>query len=551
MLLQKKSIEQSSRLARAVGLVFAGCIPLLLALVCATAEQQPGHPATSAAWRIGGKVVDARSGQALARCVVEINPSNERTQSLSTVTGEDGQFVFAGLELGKYRLTAGRPGYLTQAYEEHESFSTAIAVGPDLKSEGLNFNLMPQAIFSGTVTDETGEPIRGAQVRLFEDQKQGGLPSIQGRKMAMTDDRGMYEIAKISPANYYLAVSGRPWYSRGVGAFIDPGQVTELDSTLDVAYPTTYYPNAIDSEDATPIPVKGGEHIQMNMTLTAQPAMRLRVPLPQGNQGGYTASLVQYIFGEPEQSLGIQSMKNGFLEISGVLPGRYEVTLQPLGGVPQSERTHFSAEFAAGATELREDSSLGEGTVTGKVISLEGKIPAGHVVLMSTHPRGQYVAEINQAGEFSTSVPAGEYEIAGRIPQYYLAAISSPNASVKGRILQVKAGAAAKLEIVAGTGYGQIDGWAELSRHRVSGVMILLAPEDAKDNRILFRRDQSDSDGSFSLLRVIPGRYRLLAIERGWEMEWADPKVLDVFEKKSIPIVIHANDSLTETVEVQ
>jgi hypothetical protein len=98
------------------------------------------------------------------------------------------------------------------------------------------------------------------------------------------------------------------------------------------------------------------------------------------------------------------------------------------------------------------------------------------------------------------------------------------------------------------------DGWAESAgqrSQRVSGVMILLAPEDAKDNHILFRRDQSDSDGSFSLLRIIPGRYRLLAIANGWELEWADPKVLDAFQKKSIPIVIHANEKLKETVEVQ
>ena len=528
-------------------------IPLLLALVCATAAQQQGHPASSSSgtWRIGGKVVDARNGQALARCVVEINPSPDRTQSLSTMTGEDGQFVFAGLELGKYRLTAGRPGYLTQAYEEHENFSTAIAVGPGLKSEGLIFNLMPQAVFSGMVTDETGEPIRGAQVRLFGDQDRD-LPSMRGRNMAMTDDRGIYEIAKISPANYYLAVSARPWYARGAGAVIDPSQPTELDSTLDVAYSTIYYPNATDSDEATPIPVKGGEHIQMNMTLTAQPAMRLRLPLPQGDHGGYAASLTQFIFGEPEQvGTSMQSTQDGFLEISGVLPGRYEVTLEQLGGRPQSESKHFTADVAAGTTELREESGAGEGTVTGKVISLEGKIPAGSMVLMSNHPRRQYTGEINQAGEFSISVPAGEYEIAGRIPQYYLAAISSPNASVKGRILQVKTGAVAKLELVAATGYGQIDGWAELAGQRVSGVMILLAPEDAKDNHILFRRDQSDSDGSFSLLRIIPGHYRLLAIANGWDLEWADPGVLDVFEKKSIPIVIHASEKLKGTVEVQ
>ena len=130
------------------GRTLLGVASLVLTLVCATAAQQQEPPAssTSATWRISGKVVDARSGQALARCVVGISPSQERTQSVSTVTGEDGQFVFAGLELGKYRLTATRRGYLTQSYQQHESFSTAIAAGPNLKSEGLIFNLMPQAV---------------------------------------------------------------------------------------------------------------------------------------------------------------------------------------------------------------------------------------------------------------------------------------------------------------------------------------------------------------------------------------------------------------------
>ena len=90
----------------------------------------------------------------------------------------------------------------------------------------------------------------------------------------------------------------------------------------------------------------------------------------------------------------------------------------------------------------------------------------------------EYTAEINQAGEFSVKVPEGEYEIVCCIPQNYLAAISSPNASVKGRMLQVKAGAVAKLQIVAGTGYGQIDGWSELAGQRVSGVVTPAAPED-------------------------------------------------------------------------
>ena len=81
--------------------------------------------------------------------------------------------------------------------------------------------------------------------------------------------------------------------------------------------------------------------------------------------------------------------------------------------------------------------------------------------------------------------------------------------------------------------------------------MVLLAPEDAKDNQTLFRRDQSDSDGTFLLSNVIPGRYRLLAIEEGWDLNWADPNVLAAYLQKGIRIQVRAHDKLQQPVEVQ
>jgi hypothetical protein len=81
--------------------------------------------------------------------------------------------------------------------------------------------------------------------------------------------------------------------------------------------------------------------------------------------------------------------------------------------------------------------------------------------------------------------------------------------------------------------------------------MVLLAPENAKDNQILFRRDQSDSDGTFLLSSIVPGRYRLLAIDDGWELDWADPNVLAAYLKKSITVQVHARDKFKQTVEVQ
>ncbi len=523
----------------------------LVGLACAAAGAQ-------SSFTMSGKVVDGRSGQPVARCVVEINPTTQRTASLSVMTGDDGHFVFRGLAAGKYQLSAAHRGYLTQSYQAHESFSTAVAVGPGLASDDLLFPLTPQSIVYGIVTDEAGDPIRRARVRLFADRGQDGIRSTLSRQGTTTDDLGKYELAEIPPGNYYLAVTAQPWYAHGVGElhFVEPPQARAADeapdSALDVAYPTTFYPNATDSGEATPIPLRGGEHLEMNMTLNAQHALRLRVPVPHVEGGNFNITLAQSIFGIPETvTTGIQANQDGVLEIDGVLPGRYDVTLQLFGNTPNAGPTHFSADVAAGATTFSEAETVDEVTVTGKVSGLEGKVPQAGIALLSRHPQHNYYAQLDDSGGFSVKVPPGDYEVIGHIPRNYLARVASENAPVHGRMLEVKSGASPTLAIAAGTGYGTIEGFVTSGSQRPGGVMVLLAPEDAKDNQILFRRDQSDSDGSFSLNNIIPGRYRLLAIDQGWDLAWNDSNVLSAFVSKSIPIQVHEGEKQKQLVEVQ
>jgi hypothetical protein len=449
--------------------------------------------------------------------------------------------------VGKYALTAAHSGYITQSYQQHDDFSTAIAVGSAVPSEGLVFPLMPQAIVYGTITDEAGDPVRRAQAKLFQDQDSNGTRTTRQRQLVQTDDRGVYEIPNIAPGNYYLAVTAQPWYAHGVIR----GGDGESPSSLDVAYPTTFYAEATESDDATPIPVKGGERIEINMNLSPQHGMHLRLPVPVKERDGYNVALQQSVFGEMEPvALGEQVMGNGVLEIDGVLPGHYEVTLSRFGP-DASMATHFATDVASGATELREEATVPDVSVTG-LVTFAGKRPVSSgISLVGRHPRRDYAAHLNDAGEFEMMVAPGEYEVIGQMQNYYLARIVSPNAQVKGRMLQVKAGSAVKLEIEAGTGFSHVDGVVASRGYGVGGVMVVLVPEDARDNQILFRRDQSDSDGTFSLDNVIPGRYRLLAIQDGWDLEWADPNVLSAFLKKSIPLQIHADEKLQQEVEMQ
>ena len=49
--------------------------------------------------------------------------------------GTDGSFMFTQIRAGRYVLMARRKGYVEQMYLQHEQFTTAILVGPDLNTK--------------------------------------------------------------------------------------------------------------------------------------------------------------------------------------------------------------------------------------------------------------------------------------------------------------------------------------------------------------------------------------------------------------------------------
>jgi hypothetical protein len=100
----------------------------------------------------------------------------------------------------------------------------------------------------------------------------------------------------------------------------------------------------------------------------------------------------------------------------------------------------------------------------------------------------------------------------------------------------------------------QIEGFATQNGKGVSGVLVVLVPKDPVANQAEFKRDQSDSDGSFSL-SAFSGDYTVVAIQDGSDLAWKRADVIQRYLAAGIPVTVTDQSEqitkLTATVPVQ
>ncbi|HKF20982.1 MAG TPA: carboxypeptidase-like regulatory domain-containing protein [Candidatus Angelobacter sp.] len=531
-----------------------------MAVACGTSAQQAAPPAPpSRDFVISGTLVDSLSSQPIAHARVAIAPVTKRNDFTTVITGEDGVFSFTNLTPGKYALTAQARGYLLQSFNQHDQFASSIVVGPDSDSRQLLFRLPPTCAIAGIVTDEAGEPVRDAQVSLYFTGLSAGTDVTQSRGGTTTDDQGAFHFGHLAPGHYLVAVSARPWYAQrpldlpatvpgdpAVRSYVE--SLTISQSALDVAYPVTFYGGATDPAAATTLTLGPGDRVTANITL--QPVRALRVHLSKDVQG--TRAFLQ---GSILGGLSLPVMTethfsgSGEQEIVGIPPGRYTLTTNEVGPVSTRE-----IEINASG-EIDQNQGIVYVPVSAKLQFDPGTKPSQpYVQLLNKKTRVVSSERVGDEGEavFKQGVPPGTYEVSiNNAPGFYLKNIFAVGARVTGRTIEVRSGATVKLAISAARGQGEIAGIASHDGKPSAGAMIVLVPADPAHNQVLFRRDQSDSDGSFTLPQVVPGAYTLLALEHGWDLAWTDPEVLKNYLGRGVAVRVQPNGKYEVKVDVQ
>ena len=543
----------------AVLMVIVFCRPGLAAAQTGTVRSASGG------YSVSGTVVSKIDGHPLARTRVSLYDAKNPRKFESLVTAEDGKFVFNGVPVGKYNLRGSKRGFISASYDQHEQFSTAIVTGAEVESEGLVLRLSPAGVIAGKVLDEAGDPVRHANVTLFLDDHSSGVDQIRRARIDQTDDQGAFEFALLSPGTYFVSASAKPWYAvhqhadlSNSGTDLQPTGASS-DRSLDVAYPLTYYADVTDADSATPIPVRGGDRLQVDIHLNPVPSIHLLFRVPNHGNNSFTFPQLEQPSFDGSTSVpseGGRIISPGVVEVTGVPAGRYDIRLTGPGRITRLNDVDLTKD----GEEI--DTSGGEALSAVKVsVQFPGQsVPSNPpwIALRGQHrvPIGARRPDAKGDAEFQ-QVPAGRYELLiwGSNRRYSISHVSAENAQVSGNSITLAAGSTATVSMTLVEGSINVEGVVKRAGKGVSGAMVVLVPKNPEGNRDLFRRDQSDLDGTFRLQNVIPGSYTVLAIENGWDLDWSQPGVITAYAARGRAIQVAAqfgqDMTVPDPVEVQ
>ena len=534
-------------------------VVLLLCTQLATRAETAPRPATGP-YRIAGRVVNGVTGEPVRRATVAALAEEDREIVRSVQSDAEGRFSIERLPAGKYPLTASKRGFRAAFYDEHDEFNSAIVTGEGQDPVNLEFRLVPGAVLHGVVTADGGDPAENASVILFK--REGDPAQSQGHSEikevdgATTDDTGAYEFTNLAAGEYFVAVATSPWYAMHP----PPGSARRNggneSSPLDVAYPVTFFDSTNDESSAAPVVLSAGSREQADITLHAVPALHLQVAAPFKANGAAMArpELRQMIFGvqiSAESAGFIDAMQSGVAEFNGVAPGRYELV--------QGDPARISELDATTSQSVDPNTGTLAVSVNGLLRSSSGAaLPENVTVLLEPVGRTRATIPTNaHKGKFKfDAVPSGTWSVwassqGNNLPVVSVTtgetAVAGNQFTVRDRSLAVVANVSQSLS--------RVEGFARKDGKGLAGAMIVLVPRLPSAYRALVRRDQSDSDGSFSLHDVPAGQYTVIAIEDGWKLEWTRRDNLARFLAGGVAVTVGdqpgAVVSLPQPVSVQ
>jgi protocatechuate 3,4-dioxygenase beta subunit len=307
---------------------------------------------------VSGRVTDPQ-GQGIANAAVDLTA--EQNDPQSTMTGEDGAFVFRQVPDGVFRLTARRQGFI-QAGEPRE---VAVA-GKGIRDLGIQLEPKPGVTLTGHLLGLNPSEIQAASVHAF-----GG----EGTATATVGPDGRYEIRDLQSGDWNVLVA------TGIRSMQRTAQIQAGDSSpvLDIDFGKGF-------------------------TLTGRVAM----------DGAPLSGATIQVVSPPSGQVSAQTNYEGRFVVRNLAPGPHFVMVLATRGITG----HGQPVTIEGDTEVTID--IPAGVLTGRVVSAgTGEPVSGASVQIM--PQGQEqqippafsIAAIHSGadGHFESRLADGTYQI--------------------------------------------------------------------------------------------------------------------------------------------
>lgn len=443
----------------------------------------------------------------------------------SVLTDDQGRFVFTDLVGGFWRITASKPGYLTQQFGQRRAFETT----PPVRLEGtqvldVSFALSRAGAINGRVYDEHGDPVAGARIQLLRPRMVRGQRQLQSvGEGDFSDDTGAFRLYGLAPGEYYVTAALR---------------VAPLDSVVQTTYAPTYYPGTGSFADARRIFVGAGADVHIDFPV--RPVRTARVTGFVQDSSGAPASALLNLMSEATElgdSLGIgtATREDGSFLVADVPPGAYTLYASlRLGGL--------DGEVAAVPLTVYEEDVSGVTISLAKPATMRVTLTPDAGVTRALPTSVDLVARSTRAGtetrhgvagrvsSLAITVPPGPFRIDPEIPVgWALKAVMVGNVDLTDVPIDLKGQQDVSVRLVLTDKVTMINGTVTLDRSdRVVGVVVF--PEDSARWGNSSRFTQSsrvDAKGTFRIAGLPGGiRYLAVAIDRLEEGEGDDPEFL-------------------------
>ena len=459
-------------------------------------------------------------------------------------TDEQGRFSFAGLAPGKYRLSADRQGFLRQSYgaRKYSGGGTPVMVADGQSVKGIVFSLSPQAVITGKVLDEDGEPVAGLQVRALKNLYRGGKRQWSQVGNAQTSDIGEFRLPGLEPGRYLVASMPR----NNVGVQLRRGQASEpLPATPDEVYASTYYPSTKDSATAVPIDVgAGGEIRGIDIRLVKTRVYRVRGRVVGGAEArNITVFLTPREAPQGQQLIAIANGENGEFEIRNVPPGQYTASAQTRGRGADAMAVAPVDVMANHVDGLVLTLTPGR-DIQGSIKVVDATPPPDlknvSVMLRPVGVMGGMPgrSKVDDELKFTIkSVPAVKYavNVIGVPDTAYVKSIQYGGRDVTEDGIEMSSGGT--LDIVLSGAAAQIDAVVVDKDGKAAwNAVVAIVPKEGSINV-----RTADENGILSLRGLKPGEYRLYAWEDVEPGAPQDPDFLKPFEAQSKSLKLDAN----------